>query len=124
MTPILVVEDEVDGQEIIARLLSLGGMEAQVVDSAEEAWNFVKSQPFTAVVIDLGLPGMDGLSFLRMLRADPETLNLPCMVVTAYNSSIVKKQAVEAGCNAYLVKPLEHHYFMQTISRLIIEANQ
>jgi CheY-like chemotaxis protein len=119
MNPVLVIEDEIDAQEIVTGLLLHVDIDVRVAGSAEEAWNIVKSHPLTAVIIDLNLPGMDGLSFLRSLRAEPSTVNLPCMIVTAYSSSVVKKEALEAGCNAYLIKPLDHHHFLQVLTRLL-----
>ncbi|MBC7949203.1 MAG: response regulator [Chitinophagaceae bacterium] len=119
MHHILVVEDEVDTQEIVSGLLEHFDISAEIVGSAEEAWQLLEKSRYEAIVIDLGLPGIDGLSFLRNIRSNEATASLPCMIITAYNSSLVKKEALEIGCDAYLAKPLEHHYFVQEIIRMV-----
>ena len=119
MAHILVVEDEIDAQEIVTGLLGYFDITTEVVGSGEEAWQLLSQHTYAAVVIDLGLPGIDGLSLLRNIRANTATASLPCMIVTAYNTSLVKKQSTEAGCNAYLAKPLEQQYFVQELIRIM-----
>jgi CheY-like chemotaxis protein len=116
---ILIVEDEPDGQEVIAGLLGQFDIAADAVSTAEEALDRLARQGYTAAVIDLALPHMDGLTLLKAIRNNPTTANLPCIVCTAYHSSLVKRQAIEAGCNAYLTKPLDDHYFVKEIGKAI-----
>ncbi len=116
---ILIVEDEPDGQEVIAGLLSQFDIATDAVATAEEALDRLAQRGYTAAVIDLALPHMDGLALLKTIRNNPTTATLPCIVCTAYHSSLVKRQAIEAGCNAYLTKPLDDHYFVKEIGRAI-----
>ncbi len=92
---------------------------ADVAGTAEEALDMLEQQTYTAAVIDLALPSMDGLTLMKTLRRNPATLNMPCMAYTAYHSSLVKKQALEAGCNAYLTKPIDDRHFLKELSRII-----
>src|SRR5215470_429952 len=112
---ILVVEDEPDAQEVMAEMLGHFEIEAELVGSAEEALSLLAERQYTAAVIDLALPGMDGLALMRTMRSNPQTADLPCVAVTAYHSSLVKKQALEAGCNAYMSKPLDDNHLLEEL---------
>jgi CheY-like chemotaxis protein len=116
---ILIVEDEPDGQEVIAGLLGQFDIAADAVGTAEEALDRLTRQSYTAAIIDLALPRMDGLALLKAIRNNPMTASLPCIVCTAYHSSLVKRQAIEAGCTAYLTKPLDDHFFVKEIDKAI-----
>lgn len=119
MPHILLVEDEVDAQDVVAALLDHYDMTLEVASTAEAALSMLEERPYAAAIIDLALPGMDGLMLLKTIRSAPATVNLPCLVMTAYYSSLVKKQAIEAGCNAFVPKPLEHAYFVQELERIL-----
>jgi two-component system, cell cycle response regulator DivK len=119
---ILIVEDEPDGQEVVVALLGEFDIAADVVGTAEEALDRLAQRNYTAAIIDLALPHMDGLELLKTIRSNPVTVSLPCIAYTAYHSSLVKKQAIEAGCNAYLSKPLDDTYFVKELSRVIDSA--
>lgn len=116
---VLAVEDEPDGQEVIIGLLSYFGVQVDMVSSAEEALHFLNERAYHAVILDLALPGMDGLSLLQTIRGNEFTAALPCLVITAYHSSLVKKQAIDAGCNAYLTKPLQETDLYRELNRLL-----
>jgi two-component system, sensor histidine kinase and response regulator len=116
---ILVVEDEKDGQEIASNLLGYFGVVTDLASSAEEALDLLDSSPYTAAVIDLMLPGMDGFELSRIIRANPYIANLPCIAVTAYHSSTIRKQALEAGYNGFYPKPLDYEGFIEELRRII-----
>jgi CheY-like chemotaxis protein len=116
---ILIVEDEPDGQEVVMGLLHHHNMRAESVATAEEALDFLSRHPYTGAVIDLMLPGMDGLGLLKAIRSDPGTAGLPCVAITAYHTSIVKKQALDAGFDAYFAKPLDNASFAHELTSII-----
>jgi CheY-like chemotaxis protein len=115
----LIVEDEPDGQEVLAGILAHFGYATQTVDNAEDALRLLENGQYTAVIIDIALPGMDGLALLKMIRQNPQTAAIPCMVVTAYHSSLVKKEAFEAGCNSYLTKPIKDRVFIEEMNHML-----
>jgi CheY-like chemotaxis protein len=119
---ILVVEDEPDGQEVVAAILGHFNISTHVVGTAEEALDLLSQQRYTAAIIDLALPHMDGLELLKTIRSIPDLVDLPCIAYTAFHSSLVKKQALEAGCNAYLTKPLDDRHFVNELNRVIASA--
>ncbi len=119
---ILVVEDEPDGQVVVAGLLNYFGIQINAVSSAEEALSALKALDYDGIVIDLALPGMDGVTLIREIRSNPKTAHLPCIAITAYHTSYVKQQAIDAGFNAYFPKPIDDTSFVRELSRVIVDG--
>jgi CheY-like chemotaxis protein len=119
---VLVVEDEPDGQEVVRGILDYFHIVTNAVGTAEEAVQALQSDRYDAVVIDLGLPGMDGMELLDAIRTNRDTAGLPCIAVTAFHASAVKQQALEAGFDAYCPKPLKDTAFVQELDRIISRA--
>lgn len=116
---ILVVEDEYDGQQVVSKMLQYMGVQSDIAATAEDALNMLGSNAYTAAVIDLALPGMDGLALLSQIKATSNTANLPCVIITAYHTSTVKQQALTAGASAYFPKPLDDTIFMREFEKLL-----
>ena len=116
---ILAVEDEPDSQEVVVGLLDHIGIEVRIVGSAEEAISELSHNDYQAIILDLALPHMDGLTLLGIVQGNPTTAHIPCIVITAYDLSLVKKQALAAGCDAYLVKPLRERYLVDELRRVL-----
>lgn len=119
---ILVVEDDKDGQELVSRMLKYHRIAHQVAESGEEAISLLLQNTFTACVIDLALPGIDGWGVLKKVRTTPELRHLPCVAVTAFHSAEVAVKAIEAGFTAYFPKPLEPTSFVRELVQVISEA--
>jgi len=115
----LVVEDEPDGQTVVSGILRHSDISTEAVGSAEEALRSLAKNQYTGVVIDLGLPGMDGVQLLEEIRSNPDLAHLPCIAITAFHSSKVKKQALEAGFDAYLSKPIDRTRFIEELTRIV-----
>jgi CheY-like chemotaxis protein len=77
------------------------------------------AEPFDLVVMDVELPGTDGLTATRLLRASPVTRDLPVLAVTAFAMRGDETRILAAGCNAYLAKPIEYKEFLETVARLL-----
>jgi CheY-like chemotaxis protein len=116
---ILVVEDEADGQEVVSGILGYMNIASEAVVTAEEALRRLAQREYTAMIIDLALPGMNGWSLLKEIRGNPRTAQMPCIAITAYHSAGVRQQAAEAGFDAYFPKPLEHTVFLREVTRII-----
>jgi CheY-like chemotaxis protein len=115
---ILVVEDDQDGQEVVARLLRYHNISFHIVFTAEDALEALNLGKYTGAIFDLALPGMDGWSLLEAVKANPATQELPCVAVTAYHSAEVAVKAIEAGFAAYFPKPLESTSFVRELQRV------
>jgi CheY-like chemotaxis protein len=117
---VLIVEDEYDGQVVVTQILRLFRIESDSVGTAEEALNALATTPYTAVVVDLNLPEMDGIELVERLRAEASFREFPCVAITAYHTSAVKQQALQAGFDAYFSKPLDDTAFMRELERVIL----
>jgi phosphate regulon transcriptional regulator PhoB len=104
-TKILIVEDESDIAELIRYNVERAGYEAQVLRDGHQALQLLRREVPDLLVLDLMLPGMDGLELCRRLRAEPATRALPIIMVTAKGEETDRVVGLEMGADDYLVKP-------------------
>lgn len=116
---VLLVEDDPDGQEVLARMLRHYKIAFDVAQTGEQALAMMSRFQYTAVVVDLSLPGMDGWSLLRTIQTNPAWDGIPCVAVTAYHSTDVAVKAIEAGFVAYFPKPLDTASFVPELRRAL-----
>jgi CheY-like chemotaxis protein len=116
---VLVVEDEPDGQDVVTQILDLYHVSTEVAATAEGALAQLEQGEFTAAVIDLNLPGMDGIELVRRIREHNVLQSLPCIAITAYHTSAVKQQALASGFDAYFAKPLDDTAFVRELERVV-----
>jgi len=102
---ILVVEDQPIDSKVVRTALSHEGFAVRVVADAEHAISEIQARTPFIIIMDLALPGMDGLSLTRILKEDPLTRCIGIIAVTAYTDRWHRRAAMNAGCDAYLVKP-------------------
>ena len=102
---ILVVEDEPDIRALIVHHLSRDGFRCQTAAGGTEALARIRTALPDLVVLDLMLPGMDGLEVCRRLRADPATSRLPVIMLTAKADEVDRVVGLELGADDYLAKP-------------------
>jgi two-component system cell cycle response regulator len=104
---ILVVEDHPAQLKLAHHVLSAAGHTVSDAEAAGEAFAVIKSDRPQLILVDLLLPGLDGLTLIRMLKADPETSGIHVVAVTSYPEEYPKAAAMAAGCDGYIVKPLD-----------------
>jgi two-component system cell cycle response regulator DivK len=102
---ILVVEDQEDNRQILRDLLSSSGYDLTEAGDGEEALKSVAEKRPDLILMDIQLPIMDGYEATRRIKADPQTSNIPVIVVTSYALSGDEGKATAAGCDAYVTKP-------------------
>jgi DNA-binding response OmpR family regulator len=119
---ILVVEDDPDGADMVSMMLSSAGVEAVVAHDAETALGWLQSDPayFNAAVIDLALPGMDGMELMGTIRNTPEVAYLPMIAVTAFHTPELKVRVMDAGFDAYFPKPLDTNLFLRGLEQVLM----
>src|ERR1044071_6234078 len=98
---ILVIEDEPASLKLANVVLSSEGYQVTDARSAEQAIAAVAENRPEIVLVDLALPGMDGLAFIRQLKQDAQTRDIPVIAVTAYPDRFPRDEAFAAGCAAY-----------------------
>lgn len=103
---ILVVEDDADNADLIQeQLKSIGYPASSLASTALDALRRVKQQAPDLILMDICLPGMDGLEAVRKLKADPSTRNIPVLAVTAKAMPSDREMCLQSGCDGYLSKP-------------------
>lgn len=115
---ILVVDDNVDAAESIAMLLSLDGHEVRSVHSGQEALDAVRPFEPDVVLLDIGLPGMDGYEVARRLRSEPNASNMQLIAITGYGQQEDRDRTRAAGFDRHLVKPVEPEALMSMLSTM------
>jgi CheY-like chemotaxis protein len=105
MATLLVVDDDQRNQRYVRSALELDGHRVQVVRSAEDALDLLGRQAIDAVLLDMQLPGLDGLQAMALLRADPRTAALPVVAMTASVLPEKRREVMAAGFCAFLAKP-------------------
>jgi two-component system cell cycle response regulator len=113
---ILVIEDQPIELKLAGRVLEAAGFTVNGIDAAEQAFASIKDDRPDLILLDMGLPGMDGLALLKRLKADPETRGILIVAVTAYPERFSQAKAVEAGCDGYLLKPISTRTLPQQLS--------
>jgi CheY-like chemotaxis protein len=118
---ILVVEDDPDGQALVAHVLQYLNMPIDVAGDAEQAMDFLRQNDATyrAVIVDLALPGRDGWELLADIQGNAKTAQLPCVAVTAFHTSKIREEAVRAGFVAYFSKPIDATSFARELEALL-----
>jgi CheY-like chemotaxis protein len=104
---ILVVDDNPVNLKVLRVLLTAEGYDVLTAADAEEALRVLGSARPRLLLVDLQLPGMDGLELTRRLRADPAWQGIPVLAVTSYAMRGDEHKAFEAGCDAYVTKPID-----------------
>lgn len=104
---VLVVEDHPANLRLLMELLEMRGIAAHGVRQGDEAVAAARRFKPHLVLMDLQLPGMDGLEATRQLKADPATARVPVVAVTANALGIEEQRARSAGCDGFLSKPVD-----------------
>lgn len=121
---ILIVEDNPTNGLILRHLMAKSGIaEAAVCQDPAEALKLCQTQGFDLMMVDHMLPGMTGVQFVRLVRQIPRFRQTPVVMVTADTSDELRQEALEAGVDTFLTKPVEAFGFSRLISRLISDDN-
>lgn len=115
-SPILVVEDNESILGLTRIVLERAGHEVHGVGDAESALEVVYSIHPRMILMDIQLPGMDGLELTRRLKADAATADIVILAVTAYAMEADQLEAREAGCDGHITKPLDVRTLPETVS--------
>lgn len=115
---ILVVEDEPVIRELVRSMLHDGPVEVETSSTGADGLRRVREGGFHLVLLDVVLPGMDGLTVCRLLKADPATAGVPLYMLTAKTRRADLEAALAAGANGYIHKPFRGSELMELVERL------
>lgn len=119
---ILTIEDSAAAQKIVYDLLTLrGGFEVIVATDGEEGLKKIREEKPDLALVDVRLPLKDGLEVTKEVRSDPDPAinKIPIIIVTSYAMPSDEKKGFEAGCNAYLIKPINLKELLKTVNELV-----
>ena len=108
---ILVVEDNEANQLLARAVLEMEGYRVEIAGSAPEALEVLRDCVPDLILMDIQLPGQDGLSLTRQLKASPATRAIPVVALTAHAMTGDRELAMNAGCAGYISKPIETRTF-------------
>lgn len=117
---ILIVEDEERIARDLAEAVTAAGYVAEIVTDGEEAWFKGGTEPYSAIILDLGLPGIDGLTILKRWRQ--EAVPVPVLVLTARGAWSERVDGIDAGADDYLAKPFRIEEVMARLRALLRRA--
>lgn len=119
---ILIVDDNPANLKLARVLLVTEGYRVRTAEDAEEAQRVLKEFHPEIILMDIQLPGMDGLELTRRLKADPATRDILILAMTAYAMKGDDEKALEAGCDGYVTKPIDTRAITGLIAQYLAGA--
>jgi CheY-like chemotaxis protein len=116
---ILLVEDNETNQMLAQTVLQRDGYRVEVAGSAEEVWQRLSSESPDLILMDVQLPGQDGLSLTRSLKADAATTGIPIVAMTAHAMLGDAESALQAGCVGYIPKPIDTRMLADQVRKFL-----
>jgi CheY-like chemotaxis protein len=114
--PILIVDDNPINLKLARVLLTSEGYEVKTAPDAEEALKIIETFKPRLILMDIQLPGMDGLELTRRLKSSPNTKDILVLALTAYAMKGDDEKARAAGCDGYITKPIDTQTFPDLIA--------
>jgi CheY-like chemotaxis protein len=119
MRTILVVEDNPMNMELARDVLEASGHRVRGVASAGEALQVLQESLPDLILMDIQLPGLDGLELTRTLKQDPRTKEIIVVAMTAHAMRGDRERILEAGCSGYIAKPIDTRALSREVARLL-----
>ena len=116
---VLLVEDSEDNRFMMRRLLEMVGYRVIEARNGQEAVKIAQAELPALILMDLSLPIIDGLAATRLIRKIPEAANTPISAVSAHDTADFQQEALTAGCNGYVTKPIDFSSLEGLIARLL-----
>lgn len=116
---VLLVEDTEDNRFMMRRLLEMTGYRVIEAMNGEEAVKLAQAESPHLILMDLSLPVIDGLAATRLIRKLPDFQSTPIIAVSAHDTSDFQSEAIAAGCNRYVTKPIDFNELEELIVQLL-----
>jgi DNA-binding response OmpR family regulator len=115
---LLIAEDDPAISSMMVDILRLEGFDSVVVSEGRSVLDMLRSQPFDVVLLDVMLPGLDGISIMKGIRDDAQTSHIPVVMLTAKTDDESTWAAWRAGCDYYMTKPFDPDELLAILRRL------
>jgi two-component system, cell cycle response regulator DivK len=116
---VLLVEDTEDNRFMMRRLLEMTGYRVVEATNGEEAVRLAKAECPQLILMDLSLPVIDGLAATRLIRKLADCQSTPIIAVSAHDTADFQSEAIQAGCNCYITKPIDFNQLEAMIGQLL-----
>jgi len=116
---VLLVEDTEDNRQMMRHLLQMSGFYVVEATNGKEAVQLAREIDPEIILMDLSLPIIDGLAATREIRSDPEFNKVPIVAVSAHDTADFHNDALDAGCDAYVTKPINYSELEELVNRLL-----
>ncbi len=116
---ILVIEDNMDTYELVRFILEKNGYETFLAMNGRDGVNAASKQLPDLIIMDLAMPEMDGWTATRLIKSNARTASIPLIALTAHALPSDRQRALEAGCDDYIVKPMELEELLEMVVRWI-----
>ena len=121
---IYVLEDNLLMLDLICLHLQQGSYAARGYADAVEGGHAMLAEPPDLLVLDIGMPYLDGLALLEAMRTDAKTAGIPTIILTARTDAKAEQEAIEAGAARFLTKPLQHQMLLDAVAETLGERPQ
>lgn len=119
MKKILIIEDHALNRILLRDIMQMHGHETLESVTAEDGLRIAEEQKPDLILVDIQLPGMDGLTATRRLKSDPQTKHIPVIVITSFAMEYDKQRALSSGCDAYMPKPIDTRKLPELVAELL-----
>ena len=119
MSLILIVEDNDKNLKLVRDVLQVKGYETIEAGTAEEGLKFARARTPDLILMDIQLPGMNGIDALKALRAEPATAAIPVVAITASVMQQDRQEIMRAGFNGFIEKPINLRKFLDTVQQTL-----
>ena len=120
MKRILIIEDNPANMKLVVFLLEKEGYEVIQAMDAEEGIRIAQQQLPVLILMDVQLPGMDGLAATRLLKADAATSHIKIVALTAFAMRGDQEKIEAAGCDGYIAKPIRYKEFLKVVAEMVV----
>jgi CheY-like chemotaxis protein len=121
---VLLIEDNPSILALVVDLLEIIGLKVITAVTAEDGIELARSESPDLILMDIGLPGMDGLTATRIIKEDTKINKIPVVAMSSHAMKGDKDKAIEAGCMGYITKPLDTKEFMKYVEKIISEVKR
>jgi len=124
MARVLIVDDNPTNLKLVAYLVKAQGYEVDTASDADTALAAIRARKPAVILMDLQLPGVDGLELTRRIKMDQATSDIAIIAVTAYAMKGDREKALEAGCDDYVTKPIDTRALPGVIAKHVARSEQ
>ena len=117
MAKVLLVEDNPLNMELILEILRLQDFSVDTAEDGEKGVKKAEGTVYDLILMDIALPGMDGVEATRIIKSRPEYRNVPVVALTAFAMAGDKERLLKAGFDEYISKPLDVHDFIERLQK-------